>query len=411
LNYKTYLLTIIPTVILSSFLIGQQKAKADICPSIGSSSGCGYTITLSDLSNRGYLPALTNPVSYDYKGGFVFGFVNDKNITVANIGLIGLYPINPDSTVYNSSNVSSIDYRNDFLDRSTAIINFNAPLAPGDSAYFSTRVPTAGTPCSSAVNNSVSTSIVGSGTAMSATFVPSSGVTTQEAATICGFKTFNWQQTVTNDPVGGVYSNNAPTTPLVVPHNDPPPGGYTYENSPLADSYPYYYNLLNNLLNSHDDLALANHITNNALDFLDQAKRPSFSSGQYLGYTTQLVGVLPDNSLQSLGINFSWTSNYTGTSGGVGGPPVTNRDLSLDSGNGKGGVTITGSNNITNYDYTAGFTIESINGIAYGPTFFANQVPEPSELPASIFSLGIFLILIRRRKQKSPNISNEYIIK
>jgi hypothetical protein len=151
--------------------------------------------------------------------------------------------------------------------------------------------------------------------------------------------------------------------------------------------------------------SLAAHLRSDYLGFYDRPKSNSLTGEQFLGFTTQLVGVLPDKSPKSLGIIFTWTSNFNQTNGKGGVTLGNSVGLSQNLQTSEtvsetGGVIITGSNDTTDYDYTGGFTVDSINNIANGSTFnILVSVPEPSQLLNNIFSLSLFLIFLKRRKQ------------
>jgi hypothetical protein len=89
--------------------------------------------------------------------------------------------------------------------------------------------------------SSIAECVVLKSPAMWAIFKPQSGYTLIEAAMICGFKGFNWQQWVTNLANPSPFrANSAPDIPLVAtpPFLDPPLGGYV---SPLTGpAYPFF---------------------------------------------------------------------------------------------------------------------------------------------------------------------------
>lgn len=273
-------------------------------------------------------------------------------------------------------------------------VNFTAPLAAGGgTGYFSLEEAiSAAYSCPDVVNNSVTHSIVG-GTTITATFTPKvSGLTISQAASFCGFKNFDWVQQITNLPnpspfyarnIGGALDSsvNGPVnlTSASTPFNDPPQGGgYTYTQNPDY-SYPFYYDP-----NSGE---LASHETTNVLSFSDTPADPCLPggnstgvqgcngsnapAGSSLGFTTHLAGVLADGSPVDLGIGFSWTSTFNGTSGGV---ATTKNDRPVDPGSGTGGITITGVQNTTNYQYN-GIVVTTVNGVPIGGSTGGETVP------------------------------------
>ncbi len=202
----------------------------------------------------------------------------------------------------------------------------------------------------------------------------------QGAANLCGFSGFNWQQTITNLPapsdptkcnLDGPFSSphsepnclaaiSAPFTVLTAgpPPNgpsflDPVPGGYTYELPNGDNANPFYF--------AQADLTKCiidgfRFNVNGCVDpeyppdptsvgglllFSDRPTNPLLPSGQYVSYTTSLVGIFPSGSTANL-FSWSWTSNFNGTTmGGVA------KNLSLpDPNSGTGGVTITSINGV-----------------------------------------------------------------
>ena len=81
--------------------------------------------------------------------------------------------------------------------------------------------------------------------------------------------------------------------------------------------------------------------------------------GSFGGYVTHLAGVNFDGTATDLGIGFTWTSDYNGSTGGV---SIKKTDLPADD-NGTGGITITSVNEITTY---GGITVTGVNGAPPG---------------------------------------------
>jgi hypothetical protein len=201
------------------------------------------------------------------------------------------------------------------------------------------------------------------------------GYTLAQAAQLCGFTGWDWQQTVTSLPLPNPFFQiGTPSRQLSAPPPflDPPPGGYTY-NLPGGDqSNPFYYDP-----NSGE---LATHETAKTLSFMDtpadnclhggtgaSCAGKTAPAGQIIGFTTHLVGLVgagPGYGLQDVGIGFSWTSNFNGTSGGI---SVTKNDNPADAGSGTGGVTVTNVNEITTYQFPKGLTVVGINGVSVTP--------------------------------------------
>jgi hypothetical protein len=87
----------------------------------------------------------------------------------------------------------------------------------------------------------VKVSVIASEAFMGAEYSPDDGSSLNDAASACGFAWFNWQQQITNAPIGSPIRPNFPSLnaanispidgSLVAPQAfyDPPPGGYTYQ--------------------------------------------------------------------------------------------------------------------------------------------------------------------------------------
>jgi len=200
-----------------------------------------------------------------------------------------------------------------------------------------------------------------------------------QAASVCGFANFDWQQKINFLPAPSPFFQVGNPTPLTAPpaFNDPPPRGYTYE--PNGDnSFPFYYDPNNGELLGQE--------TANTLFFSDAPADPClpgplgipsfawlFNSqirhlcnnstaprGSYLAFTTHLAGVNFDGSATDLGIGFSWKDNFNGTSGGI---ATTKNSVPVDPGSGTGGVTILSINQTTTL---SGVSVTGVNGVASG---------------------------------------------
>jgi hypothetical protein len=308
-------------------------------------------------------------------------------------------------------------------------VNFDPPLAPGDSTYFSleNRLTSASTPCTKAINNSICdvngancggtkpsvpsiTTDSGSGraTQVQATFIPQ-GIdpntgkkyTLAAAAQVCGFTAFDWQQTITAWPSANLFAIGKPTTALVPPFNDPPITGYTYMQTwkvpppsgttpgPIsAPRVPVYYDPYNSAQakvtvgTQTFDLSLAgNTPTANMLRFFDRPSNPSLPVGKTMDFVTHVVGLGTPPSGSTLfpvidtGMGFTWTSNNNGTTGKAAVTAVP-EGMIADAG-GTGGPTILSVNQTSTY---TGVGVTAINGSPniFGPTSLLTAV-----LPAS----------------------------
>lgn len=279
----------------------------------------------------------------------------------------------------------------------TFVVPANTP--PGTYSYsygvdFSTNLPSyqvlfdtslqitvpLSTTCLIDLQNAVSPSISLSGTTMKAGFTPNAGTSLSQAALDCGFANFDWQQALTNVPDPSPYyrTDGVHLTSSSTPFLDPAPTGYPGWPG-TAHSFPFYFNPTNGELPKYE--------AGNTLSFRDtpaDSCLPGGNSrgvlgcngmnapaGSFLGFTTQLVGVLPDGSPYylppSLNDWWLWTDTYNGTSGGI--STTYNPDQPVDPGSGTGGITITER---------------------------AGATPEPSTVVGVI--VGIFgLLLLRRR--------------
>jgi hypothetical protein len=185
-------------------------------------------------------------------------------------------------------------------------------------------------PCEPIVRGGVK--VVASGPTISATFTPNFGLTIGDALTLCGFDHFNWYQMVTHDPHPPAAKSN-PTAALTVPYVDPVLGGYT--NQIFGDDFlPFYWNESPDFLDP--GRSLRDHTQATTVDFLDIPADFRLKTGEFIGFTTALVGVLPDNTWDAL-YAWTWTTTFNGTVGGI---SVRSNTFSEDPGSGTGGVTI-----------------------------------------------------------------------
>lgn len=301
-------------------------------------------------------------------------------------------------------------FTNISADQRSGTVNFIVPLAPhGGTTYFSLEEKISSTTaCSTLINNALKTQVSGfsflgfqffRGKNICATFTPNQGYTLAQAAQVCGFKDFDWIQqiTVQFDPsafyarnLGGAFdpavSSSVRLTSKRVPWSDPPQGGgYAagFGGDVVPDnSYPFYYDQNTELAGHEDGSAMpACTLATSAgktLTFHDAPADPclpggsgvgtpkctdpvlapgatSEPKGSFGGYQTHLAGINFDGTATDLGIGFTWTSNYNGTTGGAW---IKKTDLAADE-DGTGGVIITSLNQITTY---GGITVTGING-------------------------------------------------
>ena len=226
--------------------------------------------------------------------------------------------------------------------------------------------------CSDVVQGSV-TPVANDSPSIIATFTPNFGFTIAQAAQVCGFINFDWQQLVTVQPAPSPFFAVGSKVPLTAPPGflDPPPGGYDYELTagyPTGDNaYPFYYNPNPNP-GQPGPAELAAHeprgIDGTILNFKDTPTDPCLFGGDSAGvpgcngsnaqrgqtvqFITHLAGINPDGTAHDLGIGFNWNSSNNGTSGGT---ATTKNSLPMDPGSGTGGATITSVSETTSFQY------------------------------------------------------------
>jgi hypothetical protein len=362
---------------------------ATVCPAIGADTDCGIIITVAD---SGANITLTGQGPYDGEDDTLVGVVNNstKNLPVSSVNLasdtdifgfdgdgIDTYgaPGNPqDTTGYGGPNAY---FTNINADQTSGTVNFITPIPPGGTAYFGLENSlAAATSCQDAINGSVKTS--NNGPVIDATFTPNLGLTIQQAAQLCGFQNFDWVQKITALPdpspfnaqnIGGAFnpgvSGTVHLTSKDVPFNDPPQGGgYTYQGS-ADNSYPYYYNLTTELPGQQ-----AGGLT---MTFQDRPQDPCLlggasantakcgnsvaPAGSRISFVTHLAGVNSDGSPTDLGIGFTWSSDYNGTTGAV----QLKGAAAAGTGTGTGGVWVTSVTPDTTYQ-SGPLEVTGVNG-------------------------------------------------
>ena len=242
----------------------------------------------------------------------------------------------------------------------------------------------------------VNVTLRASGASMFAQFTPPSGISLIAAANACGFDGFDWQQSITNWPAPSP-SSLRPVNPSLIPQNilpdgefvappavnDPPPGSWTYLPSGgsdlFSDPYPFYYRSANaisaeefpagqtpetacvlfpSIFSSCSVFLVSSN--GKTLSFHDAPNDPCLPGGNiikqelllcgtgappgsFLGFTTNLVGILPGGLASPPLFQWTWKSNFNGTSGGA---VRVSSNQPVDPGSGTGGVTITGINGV-----------------------------------------------------------------
>jgi hypothetical protein len=200
----------------------------------------------------------------------------------------------------------------------------------------------------------------------------SSSVTNfNEAAAELHYVGFDWRQTVDILPFPSTSfaAKTGPLFSLFAPpaFADPPKGGYVdVLGRPIeSDTYPFYFEPI-----SYNQ----KHGATTTLPFDDTPNDGLLLPWQFMYFTTYLVPVLSDGNGLYDGpslFEFSWKSNYNGTTGGV---HRLNSDVPADPNSGTGGVILL-----------------SVNGVP------VHDVPEPASLALLASSLLCFRLICRRR--------------
>ena len=240
--------------------------------------------------------------------------------------------------------------------------------------YFSVAAPVPCVPptCDQILEDSVTwalsryTSTTDRPVAVGIKFTPKYGITLAQAAAVCGFDHFNFQQEITGQ-FGPLPAVNIPPQPQPpgAAILDPPPGGWEYEGF-IDDANPYYYN--QNSLDSGNNMVHCPWIPimttdKTTLQFCDGPGNPYLLiPGKVDSYLTYLVGVCPtpfkvassncpsSNTRWKRLWTMTWTDSFNGDaeeplsgSGGItvlGTTILNNFFLPLDPNSGSGGVTV-----------------------------------------------------------------------
>lgn len=374
---------------------------AGTCPAFGADTDCGVIIT---ITATGATVTFTGQGPYDSVEDTLVGVVNNSKLPIRSIIITSGQPIFAfdgdgittfgapgnamDTTGYGGPNSF---FTNINASQTSGTVNFVTPIAPGGSTYFSLEEAiTAATACTTVINNALTGPNGAGSQTISASFTPKLSFTLAQAAQLCGFVDFDWQQTITSWPKPSPLFQVGNATPLSAPPPflDPPPGGYTYELTagyPNGDhSYPFYYDP-----NSGE---LASHKTATTLSFSDTPSDPCLPGGSgggcagktapkgsKLAFSTHLVGLTgfgPGFGVTDTGISFSWTSTFNGTSGST---ATTKNNLPPDPGSGTGGITIVSVQPISSL---GGITVGGVNGGSNGGT--------PPPLPSGTSCNGSF---------------------
>lgn len=230
------------------------------------------------------------------------------------------------------------------------------PVAGNPSPSGSNTTPVTNTPspssspdsttCAAVVQDAVLGPTIVRQTSILASFTPKQGYTLDQAAQLCGFRTFNWQQYILTWPLPSTLFQTGNPTPLSAPPAffDPPPRGYAYQNPP-NNAFPFYWNESGN---PQDPYSLLANTVGNTINFVDNPANPCLPGGSgincggfapegsYLGFQTNLVGIGRDGSATNIS-GFDWIDTFNGTSGGI---SRAGNPFPVDPGSGTGGITI-----------------------------------------------------------------------
>ena len=407
-------------VVITILQAGNSPCSSAGCFTISNNQGPFDEIedTLVGIVNSSNVPITSLVLTSGAGGADIFGFDNDgicglsPNTGLPYVPVPAGCPFGP--TGYEGPGTS---FSNISADQTTGTVTFSPPIpANGGTAYFSLEDDlTAATACSTVINNTVPPA-PGGGTDMDAAFTPNNGYTIAQAAQLCGFTGFNWLQTVTHLPDPSPFCENnqsllilnpspfcnqtsQSTIPYPIhlssnwtPFNDPPPNGYTYG---FFNSYPFYYpsaTIAADEASGTGTLCIEKNAAGTCLEYdvsasgtilniHDFPQDPCFPGGSlvntapcgssvvpqaqaYVGFTTHLAGINADGSAKDLGIGFPWKDTYNGGSSGsistgsIGMGPTTGAPSA---------VVVTGSNEITSYQYPLGVGITGINGNTISP--------------------------------------------
>jgi hypothetical protein len=316
-------------------------AQPNPCPPFGADTECGVVVTVPASGPDQIRRTRQGP--YDGADDILVGVVNESSQPLPEMSMqspeaifgfdgdgidtFGAPGNASDPTGYGGPNAT---FANISSDMTTGDVDFITPIPPGGTAYFSLELPLTGSSsCQSALTNILHGPVLQNLRTQIAAYVePENGLTLKEAASLCGFAKFNWQQAVTNLPASNGLTKFGTDAPeLIAPPAfwDPPPDGYRYNHiDEPFDSFPYYYDQAE--LESPKVMP-----TPYRLNFADTPQSPCLPGGSgngcpgmippgpnaVLGFSTQLVGVNDAGVPTPIGPRINWESTYTGKNGEV----------------------------------------------------------------------------------------------
>jgi len=166
-----------------------------------------------------------------------------------------------------------------------------------------------------------------SGSTITAKFQPKFGLTLAETAALGDYDHFNWRQTVTAFPHSD-DPGRLTATGIGTPFTDPPLG---YLHRPAAvDALPFYWReegdpfnpvsclrgLGGDVFRSCNQGPFTEFFDPSFLTFFDQPVNSLIELGESMDFVTELVGIRIGGGIDVLN-TFTWSSDYTGSSGRV----------------------------------------------------------------------------------------------
>ena len=378
---------------------GASASSTGAMPYDSSEEYCGVShgpITLGDDVLVGVVNNSTVPIraiALNGSGNPVFSFAGS-----GIDGFVGISNNSADNTGYGGPNAY---FTNINAGQTQGLVKFITPILPGGTDYFSlwddantptdcnlltsstsiSTVPTFMPPPLGPLGSPSITASFTPKTSPASVGISGTASSLQDAATVCGFDNFDWQQTILVIPAPSPYRSVAnPGQLMVAPpfRLDPQPGGYIVPNDPGDHSFPYFYDPANT---SGDGRNLAQYeiptaATATTLNFLDRAGDTCLPpqlqglldrdcggkaapQNSNMAFSTRLVGISAAGQTD-LGMGFEWVTNYNGLFGGA---SALSNSLPPDPGNWAGGVTVLSVQDMSDFQ---GIAVTTVNGLPVG---------------------------------------------